>query len=167
MSAVGTLIAGVATRVGAKLVGQAVGGRFGQAGGERAESVIGTIAGRLGVPVEQIPAQPEDRLTQAVRETERSDMPELIFAHLEQQKATHAFLLAQDKPKWVNGWQWFLMALWAWNGIAVALLNWGFSAGVPVIPWDALGWLTVIYQGLNMGGHWSAKMADKFLGRRP
>ena len=165
MSAIGAIIAGVAAKVGAELVGKAIGGRFGQAGGDLAEVVIKSVAERAGVSVEELPTADPAIIEPAVLAVE-AEMPDLILAHVEQQKATHAFLLAPDKPKWVNGWQWFLMALWGWNGVAVSLLNWAYSAGIPVIPWDALGWCTVIYQGLNMGGHWSAKMADKFLGRR-
>jgi hypothetical protein len=165
MSAIGAIIASVAAKVGAELVGKVVGGRFGEAGGDLAERVVKSVAERAGVQVEQLPDAPPAKIEEAVEAIE-AKMPELILAHVEQQRATHAFLLAPDKPKWVNGWQWFLMALWGWNGVAVSLINWGFAAGVPVIPWDALGWLTAIYQALNMGGHWSSRMADKFLGRR-
>lgn len=165
MSAIGAILAGVAGKVGATVVGKVLGDRFAPAGTALAETVVEAVAGKLGIEPQAIPEQPEERLADAVLAVE-AEMPELVLAHLEQQKATHAFLRADDKPGWVNGWQWFLMILWAWNGIAVAVLNWGFAADLPVIPWDALGWLTVIYQGLNMGGHWSSKMADKFLGRR-
>lgn len=165
MSAIGAIIAGVAAKVGAELVGKAVGGRFGKAGGELAESVIKSVAERAGVAVEELPTAPPAKVEAAVAEVE-AEMPDLILAHVEQQKATHAFLLAPDKPKWVNGWQWFLMFLWGWNGVAVSLLNWSFAAGMPVIPWEALGWCTAIYQALNMGGHAAGRLFDKYLQRR-
>lgn len=165
MSGIGAIIAGVAAKVGAELVGKVVGGRFGEAGGELAERVVKSVAERAGVPVEQLPDAPPAKVEAAVLEVE-AEMPELVMAHVEQQTATHAFLLAKEKPRWVNGWQWFLMFLWGWNGVAVSVLNWVFAAGMPVIPWEALGWCTAIYQALNMGGHAVGRLFDKYLQRR-
>lgn len=166
MAALESILVGAATRVGAPIVKRILVDAIGGKGGEIAGRVIDTIAGHAGVVPEELPEVAPRKLDAAVKAAE-ADTPELILAEVESQKATHAFLVAEKKPGWVNGWQWFLMFLWGWNGVGVTAINYGFAADLPVIPWNDLGWLTVIYQGLNMGGHWSSRMADKFLKARP
>lgn len=157
MSAIGAIIAGVATKVGAKLVGKAVSGAFGQAGGELAESVIGTIAGRLGVPVEDIPAQPEDKLTQAVRETERMDMPELIALWGKGLDGQFALLQAETAEGfWPSAWRWGWMYLLGLFWVCYILVFPALAAfGLEVERIDAaiLLTLTTWFISLYMGGH--------------
>lgn len=157
MSGIGAIIAGIAAKVGAKLVGKAVGGAFGPAGGELAETVIDTIAGRLGVPAEDIPAQPEDKLAQAVRETERADMPELLALWGKGLEGQFALLQAESKEgvlqsAWRWGWMYLLGLYWTHTILLVPVLR---ANGIDIEGVDVavLLTLTTWFISLYMGGH--------------
>lgn len=157
MTAVGSVIAGIAAKAGARLVGKAVSGAFGQAGGELAESVIGTIAGRLGVPVEDIPSQPEDRLTQAVRETERTDMPELMALWGKGLEGQFALLQAETAEGfWPSAWRWgwmYLLGLFWVHTILLAPVLRANGIDIEGVDVAVLLTLTTWFISLYMGGH--------------
>jgi hypothetical protein len=161
------VIAAAAAKAGAELVGKAVGGLFGERGGELAETVVTTVAERLGVEPAEIPAVPPGRIEEAVRSVE-TEMPDIILAHLQQQKATHDFVIAQKSqtPRWVPAWQWFIMFLWAFAWVFVPIGNSLGGLALPAPATADLIWLTTCYQMLNMGGNTALRLADKWLSRK-
>ncbi|QDY99079.1 hypothetical protein FQ775_01100 [Nitratireductor mangrovi] len=156
MSVVGSLIATIATRIGAELVGKAVSGRFGEAGGQLAESVITTVAERLGVDIDEVPAQPEAEIEAAVKETETM-MPEMIalwsqgldgqFALLRQETAAGFWHSA-----WRWGWMYLLALFWSCYILVFPVLDvLGFA--IERIDVAILLTLTTWFISLYMGGH--------------
>ena len=172
MSAIGAIIAGVAAKVGAELVGKAVGGRFGQAGGELAESVIKSVAERAGVAVEELPAAPPATVEEAVLAVD-AEMPEILDAHLRQMAEMNAQFRAEmtAEPTWVWGWRpagmWLFNALVVWYVVLVPLINLALGlAGaservVLIVEAGAFVTLYLTFCGFYMGGHTLKDVAVK------
>lgn len=157
------ILLGLAGDIVAPMVKKILAEKIGGAGGELAGSVIDTIAGKLGVPAEEIPtvaAEEPERFEQAVVATE-AETPELIAAEIERMNAAYAFLQNKATPKWVPAWQWFLMFLWGFSWVMLPIVNalTGATIEKPSIP--DLIWLTTCYQVLNMGGNTALRLADK------
>jgi hypothetical protein len=163
MSAIGAILVGVASKVGATLVKDVLhrnlGGAAGEAGGALVDSVIGRIAEKAGVTPDKLPDLPEKELEDAVTATE-PDMPELILAQVESQKEANRLQLAEmddkHRPAWTWTWRpatmWMIGFMWLWSLVVVPLVNAVAGSDIP-IHLDKLVWLTVTYLALYMGGH--------------
>lgn len=157
MSALATILAGVAARVGAPLVKELlqrhIGGTTASIGG----AVIDAIAGKAGVEPGALPGLPAERLEAAVRQVE-AETPELIAAWTRQQELANELMLAEmDKePFWSWAWRpltmWLIGFFWLWSLVLVPALNAALSASVP-LHLSELVWLTTAYMALYMGGH--------------
>ena len=157
---VGSVLIEAARKVGAPLV-KSVLERF--LGGEAADigaAVIDSVAEKLGVPPDKIPAQPPERIEAAVAATE-DETPELIAAEVARMKAGHAFVQDKATPAWVPAWQWFIMALWAYSWVLVPVVNTATGAAIERPSIADLISLTTCYQVLNMGGNTVLRLADK------
>jgi len=149
-------IAASATKIGADLVGRAVGGLFGPKGEELAKGVVTSVAEKLGVPAEDIPSVPAPKLDDAVAEVEM-DMPEKI--QLWSQGLTGQFALLQAETAegpWQSGWRWGWMYLLALFWIFYILIFPVLAAlGIVVNGVDVavLLTLTTWFISLYMGGH--------------
>lgn len=156
MSVVGSLIATIATRIGAELVGKAVGGRFGEAGGRLAEQAIETVAEKLGVSPDQVPAQPEAKVEEAVLATEAL-MPELIELWSQGLDGQFALLQAETsagfwQSAWRWGWMYLLAVFWIFH-ILIAPIAATAGFAIERIDVSVLLTLTTWFISLYMGGH--------------
>jgi hypothetical protein len=158
---VGSIIAGIAAKVGAELVGRAVGDRFGRSGGQLAETVIDTVAGKLGVPREAIGEAEPEAIERAVRATER-EMPMML--ELWSKGLDHQFQLLQAETAegfwqsaWRWGWMYLLALLWIWRMVVGPYVNAWLAARGAVVPelvdYAILLTLTTWFISLYMGGH--------------
>lgn len=156
MSVVATVIASAAVKVGAELVGKAVSGLFGDKGGEIADTVIGSVADKLGVPAEQIATAPAKDVEAAVKATE-GDMPDIIALWARGLDGQFALLEAEThegfwQAAWRWGWMYLLAFFWTCYIIAFPVAA---ALGWPVDRVDAsiLLTLTTWFISLYMGGH--------------
>lgn len=172
MSAIASILIGVAAKVGAPIVKDILQKQVGGIAGEIGGTVIDAIAGKAGVPVEQLPDVPEAVLEQAVKAVEH-ETPELLMAHLEQQRETNRLQLAEMQAESKFGWMWRPAGMWlmiaciAWLMFARPLLNallWSFGSTVQVEVGIDIGTfmgIFTVYTGLYMGGHTALKVFSK------
>lgn len=157
MSALAAILAGVAARVGAPLVKELLERHVGGTGAAIGGAIIDAIAGKAGVPAEDLPSLPPDRLEAAVRAVE-DETPELVAAWARQQELANELMRTEmDKgPAWTWAWRpatmWLIGFLWVWSLVLVPALNVALRAAVPTHLPD-LVWLTTAYMALYMGGH--------------
>lgn len=157
MSAVATIIASIASKVGADLIGNVLGDRFGPAGGQLAEVVIGEVAGHLGVTPEALPEVPHADLEGAVKDIE-ARMPELIALWSRGLDGQFAMLQGEQKEGglasgWRWGWMYLLGFFWVWVIVIVPLANAATGGRIEVIDFAILLTLTSWFIALYMGGH--------------
>jgi hypothetical protein len=161
MSAIGAILAGVASKVGATLVKNVLEGRLGasvgQAGGDLAGTVIDTIAEKAGVAPEKLPDLPEKDLGAAIRETE-AIAPELIQLWQAGLAGQFALLQAEQNEAWFQsawrwGWMYLLAFFWTWRIIILPVINAGSEAAIEAIDLAVLLTLTTWFISLYMGGH--------------
>ncbi|MFN7125301.1 MAG: 3TM-type holin [Allorhizobium sp.] len=164
MSAVASILIGVAAKVGAPIVKgllqDYLGGTAGQVGG----AVIDAIAERAGVPIEQLPDLPEHELEAVVKSVE-ADSPALINALLESQREANKLMLAEMQKETAFGWLWRPAGMWlmlacvAWLMMVRPVLNailWGIMPGIQIeVGIDIANFLGIftIYTGFYMGGN--------------
>lgn len=151
---IGGILAGIAKKVGAELVGKAIGGNLGEG---LAGAVVDTIAGKLGVDTSAIPGVPEKDLAEAVKSTE-AQMPELI--ELWAKGVDHQFALLQAEQKegfWQSAWRWgwmYLLALfWVCYLLVFPLVSAFAGIAVERVDVAILLTLTTWFISLYMGGH--------------
>ena len=158
MSAIGAILA---AKVGATLVKNVLEGKLGagvgQAGGDLAGTIIGTIAERAGVAPQQLPALPEKDIERAVIETEEL-APELL--QLWQAGLAGQFALLQAEQKegfwqsfWRYGWMYLLAIFWTWRIIVLPVVNAKSATPIEAIDLAVLLTLTTWFIALYMGGH--------------
>jgi hypothetical protein len=157
MSVLGGIIAGVAAKIGAELVGKALGDRFGPAGGALAETVIGTVAEKLGVEPDALPNVPAKELEKAVKATE-ADMPELIALWAKGLDGQFGLLKAEAKEglvqsAWRWGWMYLLAVVWTWTWMAGPIVNHFADQPIELPDRDTLTTVTGWFMALYMGGH--------------
>lgn len=155
MSAIAAILLDAAAGLAVPIVKKILGDKLGGAGGKVAGELIDTIADKIGVTPADIPEiarTDPDRVEAAIVAAEPV-AAELVLAAADLQRAGNEQLLSKDRPKWVDGWQWFLMFLWGVNGPGVMLANAITGAALERMPWDNLMYLTIAYQTWNMGGH--------------
>lgn len=158
MSLIGSFIASIATKIGAELVGNALGDKFGPLGGQLAEAVIGEVAGRLGVPPADIPNQPSVQIEAAVEDVELH-MPELIALWSRGLDGQFALLQAEQAEggwtsNWRPGWMYLLALFWFVRFLVVPFLDsTGETNLADAMPAEIMLTLTGWFIALYMGGH--------------
>lgn len=159
MSVVASILAGVAAKIGAEMVGKVLGDRFGPAGGQLAEAVVGEIAGRIGASPADLPemaGQDPKLVEKAVLDVEAA-MPEMIALWTKGLDGQFALLKAEQKEgfwqsAWRWGWMYLLAVFWFCYVLLFPVLA---AAGIEVERVDAaiLLTLTTWFISLYMGGH--------------
>jgi hypothetical protein len=164
MGPIVSILIAAAAKAGAPIVKGILEKQLGGTAGEIGGTVIDAIAAQAGVVPEKIPSLPEAQIEAAVVAVEERT-PELILAHVEQQKEANRLMLAEmDKEGWF-GWMWRPAGMWlmlvcvAWLMFLRPLFNallWGLGSAVQVeIGLDITNFLAIftIYTGLYMGGN--------------
>lgn len=161
--AIGSVIAGAAAKIGAKMVGKAVSGVLGERGGQLAEAVITSVAEKLGVEPERIPEVPQRELETAIYRTE-TEMPEMIA--LWSKGLDHQFALLQAETRegtlqsaWRWGWMYLLGLIWTCYLLVFPVLA---VLGIEIerIDLAVLLTLTTWFISLYMGGHTVKSLGD-------
>ncbi|MFC3206899.1 hypothetical protein [Aquamicrobium soli] len=145
--------------------------RFGD-GGKLAGDVIDVVAGKLGVPVDQIQDQPPDKVQDALvaAEPEAADM---LAQYVESQRLMNETLKAEmdkDGPTWT--WAWRPFGMWVFLGLTihlvaiVPLLNIVLTSPL-ILAMDVPTFVTlfITYTGLYMGGHTAKKAVESWKAR--
>jgi hypothetical protein len=150
MSAIGAIILGAAAKVGAPIVKGLIEKHAGPLAGSVAGTVIDVIAGHAGVPVDQLPSIPADKLEAAVAATEHD------FAAL-QRETNAVFKMEHDEETvfawgWRPGMMWLLGFLVVWSVVLVPSINALTGAGLPIFLSEILT-IMGVYSALYMGGH--------------
>lgn len=164
MSAVATILIGVAAKVGAPIVKnllqEHLGGTAGQVGG----ALIDAIAEKAGVPPERLPSIPEPELERIVAEVEQ-ESPQLIEALLESQREANKLMLAEMQKDTGFGWMWRPFGMWlflsliGWFAMGRPVVNailWAATPGLQIeagVDWPTFLGMFTIYTGLYMGGN--------------
>lgn len=156
MSVIISAIAAAATRVGAELVGKVVGGVLGEKDGDLAETVVNTVAERLGVEPERIPAEDPKILDNAVRDVEVA-MPEIMGLWAKGLEGQFALLQAETaegfwQSAWRWGWMYLLAVFWTFYILVFPIMS-AFGLAVERIDVLVLLTLTTWFISLYMGGH--------------
>ncbi|AZN71868.1 hypothetical protein D5400_11780 [Georhizobium profundi] len=157
MSAIGSILAGVAVKVGAPIIKEILADRFGR-GGDIAGDVIDTIAGKVGVPVDELATVPSSQLEVAVAQAEAEHGPEWLQLWTAGLAYQQAVLQAdQGEPlvarAWRWGWMYLLGFLWTWTLVLVPTVNAMLSADIQPPERSDLLTLTTWFLALYMGGH--------------
>jgi hypothetical protein len=134
--------------------------KLGDAGGDMASDVLGTIASRAGVKVDELEKLSEDapgKIIDAMRQVEQMT-PELIALYtkgLEQQFTLLQAEMAEGgwKAAWRPAGMWFILFLWFYQIVGLHVLNAIFKIALPPCDWQYLVTFTGMYMGLYMGGH--------------
>lgn len=176
MSATAAILAGIATKIGAPIVKglleQFIGGKGAAIGG----TIIDAIAGKAGVPADELASVPEAQLEQAVRQVER-ETPELILAWNEQQRQAHDLMRAEMEagPFWSWAWRpggmyllgffWLLYVL-IYPSLNLFLRLFGSSASLETLV-DVATLMTVSggFITLYMGGYTALRGIEKWKGQ--
>ncbi len=161
-------LAAIALQAGLPIVERILSQRLGDAGGQLAGQVIRSVAERAGVPVEALEetaATTPGRVSEAMREVERT-APEILAAYdrdLQLQLATLA--AEQDEPTWHKawrpGWMYLLGFLWLWNLVLLHVCNAVWKIALPPLPTTDLLALTGMFLALYMGGHTVLRLMGK------
>lgn len=124
-AAIASILVSVATKVGAPIVKGVLEKYVGGAAGEIGGTIIDAIAGRAGVPAEDLPKLPEQELEAAVRAAE-GQAPDILVQWNIQQKQTHEQLRAEMEkgPFWS----------WAWRPAGMYLLGFFWALYVFIYP---------------------------------
>lgn len=161
MSAIlASILIDVAARVGAPIVKSLLEKHVGGTAGEIGGMVIDAIAGKAGVPPDDLRSVPTKDLEAAVAATE-ADAPQLVAAWVEQQRETNKLMLAEmskGRPWWMwawrPAWMWFLGFLFLFRLVLVpvtdAIVGSSIAATVDL---STMMTLTAWFMGLYMGGH--------------
>ena len=161
MSAIATILLGVATEVGAPLIKRVFEDRFGKASGALAETVIKTVAEKAGVePIELEKLKPAE-LEKAVLAVE-TEMPELIALYAAGLEGQFALLQAETREGfwqsfWRYGWMYLLAIFWIWRIMVAPIVNQRIGSGggmmIEMVDLATLMTLTSWFMALYMGGH--------------
>jgi Holin of 3TMs, for gene-transfer release len=172
VSAITSIVIGVAAKVGAPIVKGILEKQLGGTAGEIGGTIIDAIAAQAGVTPDQIPSLPPADIEEAVIEVEQRT-PELILAQVEQQKEANRLMLAEMNKDTAFGWMWRPAGMWlmllciAWFVMLRPLLNallWSMGTGVQIeVGLDVATFLGIftIYTGLYMGGNTVIRAVQK------
>ncbi len=154
------VLAQLALQSGLPIIEKLLSRKLGDKGGQLAAEVLRAIAGRAGVPpddVELLVDVDKPRILDAMREVEKQS-PELIALYAAGVQGQFDLLQAEQADSaWTRAWRpggmYLILFLWAWNVVILHVCNAVFKIALPPAPFDALGWLTGVYCSLYMGGH--------------
>lgn len=157
MSAIGAILAGVAAKIGAPIVRDILTRKIGPAGGALAETVIKTVAEKVGVEPEALETVKESDLETAVLETE-AIAPELLSLYLAGLEGQFELLTAETEQgglsaAWRWGWMYLLAVFWTFTVLIFPIAKAGFGVAIDQVDIAVLMTLTTWFIGLYMGGH--------------
>lgn len=159
MSLVGGILAGLAAKVGAELVGKVLGDRFGPMGGQLAETVVREIAERAGVSPAELPEMAGKNpavVEDAIRDVEQF-MPDLIALWSKGLDGQFALLKAEQREGfWQSAWRWgwmYLLAVFWSCYVLIFPVFAAFGFEVERVDVAVLLTLTTWFISLYMGGH--------------
>lgn len=173
MSALTTILIGAATKVGAPIVKRILEEKVGGTVGELGGVLIDAIAGKAGVPVDELETLPAPRLEAAIAAVE-AETPEILSAWNAQQRETNRLMLEEMKKETPFGWLWRPAGMWlmlflvAWYIVLLPILNTLLAAVgarqglVLVIGWPDFFQVFLTFVGLYMGGNTLLRGADAF-----
>ena len=157
MSLIGGILATIAAEVGAPIVRDILTKRIGPKGGELAEAVIKTVAGKAGVQPEELETVSEPDLREAVLATE-AETPELIALWSAGVEGQFALLKAEMKEGfWQSAWRWGWMYLlgiyWTFYLLIFPIVETLTGVLIQRVDITILMTLTTWFISLYMGGH--------------
>lgn len=175
MSIIASILIDAAAKVGAPLVKSMLEKHVGGAASSVGGAVIDAIAGKAGVPVEDLPRLPPAELEAAVGAVEAS--PDLILAYARSQELGNELMLAEMQTESRFGWMWRPAGMWlmlfltAWFAVLRPIVNaalWSSGTGIQIeTGLDLATFLGIftVYTGLYMGGHTVMRAVGKGVGR--
>ncbi|MEN5278879.1 hypothetical protein ABE527_18280 [Brucella sp. TWI432] len=160
-----------AARTGANVVKDVVTSQLGPTLGGVAGTVVDSIAGRLGVPPEQIPQVPSETLDPVVEAVDRD--PAVVRLQNESQRMMIGLMRAEMEKSgeawwtwaWRPAWMWLLGCMWLWETVILGIVNSITGATIPHTDYNVLFGITAIYTGFYMGGHTVKNVAQTRWGR--
>jgi len=164
MSPIISILITAAAKAGAPIVKRLLEDKLGGTAGELGGVVIDAIAGKAGVPADELGNVPAPELEAAVAAVE-AETPALVEAFTRQQREANRLMLAEMQKETQFGWLWRPAGMWlmhgclAWFIIARPLINAAMeAAGAPAgvemgIDLGTFSTLYTVYIGLYMGGH--------------
>lgn len=159
-----SLIVDAAAKIGAPLIRDVLGQKFGKTGSVVADAVIGVIADKAGVEPAALPSCPPDKLDEAILAAEY-DVPAIIEASVKQQAEANRLMLAEmDKGStWTWAWRpafmWAILVFWTWVLVVIPFLNAVAGLAISLPYMDQLLTISLAYIGLYMGGHTAKEFA--------
>lgn len=172
MSALTPILIGAAVKVGAPIVKSILEKQVGGVAGELGGVIVDAIAGKAGVPAEDLTKVPAPQLEAAVAAVE-AETPELVAAWTGAQREANRLMLEEMKRETPFGWLWRPAGMWlmhlciAWYVIVRPLLNalveaLGGRAGIEMgIDLGTFVTLFTVYVGLYMGGNTVIRAAKR------
>lgn len=181
---IGGILIDVAGKVGAPIVKGLLEKYVGGVGSEIGGAVVDTIAGKLGVPVEDIATKPTADIEAAVAATEQAAPQLLLDFATRQHELSNELQLAEmqkvGEPTWTWAWRpggmWLLLGLIPFYAIVVPLIDLLLAlfgsqqrlSAMLVLTVGAFVQLFTYYCALYMGGHTAkdlfAKAKDALVG---
>lgn len=164
MSAIASVLIGVAAEIGAPIVKGLLEKHVGGAAGEIGGAVIDAVAGKVGVTPEDLPSAPREELEKAVLEVEQ-ETPALVDAWTSRLRESNRLQLAEMQSETSFGWLWRPAGMWlmlvciAWYVMVVPLLNTVLTAAgahttvALIVDFGSFVTIFVTYCGLYMGGN--------------
>lgn len=164
MSAIIPILIGIAAEIGAPIVKGMLQKHVGGAAGEVGSVIVDAIAGKVGVPVDELPQVPREQLESAVREIEQ-DPVAVIAAYTDRLRVSHDLMKAEMGKDSQFGWLWRPAGMWlmlgcvAWYVMLVPLINALLSAVgahttlVLIVDFASFVTIFMTYCGLYMGGN--------------
>jgi hypothetical protein len=157
MALIGSILATIAAEVGAPIVRDILTKRIGPGGGELAETVIKTVAGKAGVAPEELETVSDPDLREAVVATE-AETPELIALWSAGLEGQFALLKAEMKEGfWQSAWRWGWMYLlgiyWTFYLLIFPIVETLTGVSIQRVEIAVLMTLTTWFISLYMGGH--------------
>ncbi|MCR9122987.1 MAG: hypothetical protein NXH91_12020 [Phyllobacteriaceae bacterium] len=160
MSAIGTIIGGIAAEIGATTVKRLIEQRAGKGAAEIAGTVIDVVASKAGVPAAELPelvSTDRKRVEDAVMAAE-ADGPELLELWSKGLEGQFALMEAETregfwKSFWRWGWMYLLAIFWIWRIVILPIVNANAVVPIEAVEWSILLTLTGWFMSLYMGGH--------------
>ena len=164
-------LASLAGQAGIKVVAAILKAKLGDGAGQLAGDVLGEIAKKAGIPVEDLDQAAEDQpqiVIDALRNVE-SRTPELVALYAAGLELQRAQLAAEaGESFWMRAWRpggmYMIGLLWVWNVIVLHVCNSIWKIALPQMPFEQLVQLSGLYMGLYMGGHTIKDAVTKWSG---
>lgn len=165
----------LAMQAGAPIVRDILSKRIGAQNTQLAEEVLGLIARRAGVTVQDLPdmaSTKSDDIVEAIAEVEVGDAPGLLAIYAQEIEFAQAALDAdQGRSAWSSAWRpagmYLIGFLWLWNVVILHVTNAICKTALPPVPFEQLLQLSGLYFGLYMGGHTIKDVIAKWATRAP